>query len=215
VIVMANSKIVLTVIAATLSLGLAACETVAVRTDSAKDLSVANCHTYSFANEHVAVMEQAANSAFSNPLNAERLRGAIQTNMSIRGIQEVDRAQADCVVGYAMGSRQVLSGYYGGFYGAGWGGWGYGRRGWGWGAGWGPGWGWDGPWVDNETRISVDIFDAKTHRPIWHATASQSAYELTGPAAVEKINLAASAIFSHFPVGAPPAVVPASGASAT
>jgi hypothetical protein len=60
----------------------------------------------------------------------------------------------------------------------------------------------------------VDIFDAKSHRAIWHATASQSVYELSGPAAVEKINLAASAIFSHFPVGAPTAA-PASGAAAT
>ena len=211
---MANPKIVLAVIAATLSVGLTACETVAVRTDSARDLSVASCHTYAFANEHVAVLDQA--NAFGNPLNAERLRTAIQTNMSIRGIQEVDREAADCVVGYAMGSRQVLNGYYGGWYGAGWG-WG-GRRGWGgygWGGyGWGPGWGWDGPWVDNETRISVDLFDAKTHRPIWHATASQSVYELTGPDAVEKINLAASAIFSHFPAG-PAVAAPASGPAAT
>jgi hypothetical protein len=213
---MANPKIVLTVIAA--SVALAACETVSVRTDAARDLSVASCHTYAFANEHVAVLDQQP-AAFGNPLNAERLRSAIQTNMSIRGIQEVDRAAADCVVGYAMGTRQVLNGYYGGFYGAGWG---YGRRGWGWGGGWGggwgPGWGWDGPWVDNETRISVDIFDAKSHRAIWHATASQSVYELTGPAAVEKINLAASAIFSKFPIGAPvgaPVSAPASGAAAT
>jgi hypothetical protein len=209
---MANPKIVVAVIAATLSVGLSACETVSVKTDSAKDLSVTSCHTFAFANEHVAVLDQQP-AAFGNPLNGERLRSAIQTNMSIRGIQEVDRAAADCVVGYAMGSRQVLNGYYGGFYGAGWG-WG-GRRGFGccggWGAGWG--WGWDGPWVDNETRISVDIFDAKSHRAIWHATASQSVYELSGPAAVEKINLAASAIFSHFPVGAPAA--PASGAAAT
>jgi Domain of unknown function (DUF4136) len=201
---MANPKIVLAFIAVTLSVGLTACETVSVRTDSAKDLSVATCHTYAFANEHVAVLDQS--NAFGNPINADRLRAAIQTNMSIRGIQEVDRAQADCVVGYAMGSRQVLNGYYGGFYGAGWG-WG-GRRGfYGPGWGWGGGWGWDGPWVDNETRISVDLFDAKTHRPIWHATASQSAYELSGPAAVEKINLAASAIFAKFPFG--PATAPA------
>jgi Domain of unknown function (DUF4136) len=207
---MANPKIVLAAIAATLSVGLTACETVSVRTDAAKDLTAISCHTYAFANEHVAVLDQS--NAFGNPINADRLRGAIQTNMSIRGIQEVDRAQADCVVGYAMGSRQVLNGYYGGFYGAGWG-W-SGRRGWGygWGGGWGPGWGWDGPWVDNETRISVDLFDAKTHRAIWHATASQSAYELTGPAAVEKINLAASAIFAKFPLS-PPAGAPVSPAA--
>ena len=47
--------------------------------------------------------------------------GSIQANMAAEGIQLVDRAQADCVVGYAMGSRQVFDGYYGGYYGAGWG----------------------------------------------------------------------------------------------
>ena len=116
-----------------------------------------------------------------------------------RGIQLVDRASADCVVGYAMGSRQVFDGYYGGYYGAGWGFGGY-RRGWGFRGGWG----YDGPWVDNETRISVDLFDAKSHKPIWHASASQNVYELSGPEAVQKIDLATAAIFAKFPVGAPP-----------
>jgi hypothetical protein len=200
---MANPKIVLAVIAG-LCVGLAACNPVSVRTDYAKDMSVATCRTYAFANEHIVIPDQPA--AFSNPINADRLRAAIETNMSIRGIQLVDREAADCVVGYAMGSRQVLNGYYGGYYGAGWGwggGWGFHGRG---GCCWGGGW-YDGPWVDNETRISLDLFDAKSHRAIWHASASQSAYELSGPAAVEKINLAASAIFSKFP--APPVGAPA------
>jgi Domain of unknown function (DUF4136) len=205
---MANLKIALAIIAG--ALGLAACNTVSVRTDYAKDMSVTSCRTFAFANEHIALPDQ-PNGAFSNPLNADRLRAAIETNMSIRGIQLVDRAAADCVVGYAMGSRQVLNGYWGGYYGAGWGGWGGGGWGYRRGCCWGGGWGWDNSWVDNETRISVDLFDAKSHRAIWHASASQSAYELSGPEAVEKINLAASAIFSKFP--APPAGAPVGGAA--
>jgi Domain of unknown function (DUF4136) len=178
------------------ALGLSACNTVAVRTDYAKDLSASVCHTYAFAMEHVANADQPA--AYANPLNAERLRVSIQSQMSARGIQLVDRANADCVVGYAMGSRQVFDGYYGGYYGAGWG-FGGGRRG---GFGFSGGWGYDGPWVENETRIAVDLFDAKTHKPIWHASASQNVYELSGPEAVQKIDLATAAIFSKFPVGA-------------
>jgi hypothetical protein len=123
--------------------------------------------------------------------------------MTARGIQLVDRAAADCVVGYAMGSRQVFDGYYGGYYGAGWG-FG-GRRGWGFRGGWA----YDGPWVENETRISVDLFDGKSHKAIWHASASQNVYELSGPEAVQKIDMATAAIFAKFPVGAP---VPVSGA---
>jgi hypothetical protein len=180
-----------------LGLALSACNTVAVRTDYARDMSASVCHTYAFAMEHVANADQPA--AYANPLNAERLRVSIQSNMAARGIQLVDRASADCVVGYAMGSRQVFDGYYGGYYGAGWGFGGY-RRG---GFGFRGGWGYDGPWVENETRIAIDLFDAKSHKPIWHASASQNVNELSGPEAVQKIDLATAAIFAKFPAGAP------------
>jgi hypothetical protein len=190
------NRTLIPVLAGLAAFGLSACNTVAVRTDYAKDMSASMCHTYAFAMEHVANTDHPA--AYGNPLNAERLRVAIQSNMATRGIQLVDRAAADCVVGYAMGTRQVFDGYYGGYYGAGWGFGGY-RRGWGWGGGWG----YDGPWVENETRISVDLFDAKSHKPIWHASASQNVYELSGPEAVQKIELATAAIFNKFPGGAP------------
>jgi hypothetical protein len=58
----------------------------------------------------------------------------------------------------------------------------------------------DGPWVQNEVRIAVDLFDAKSHKPIWHASASQNTYELSGPNAEAKINLATAAIFNKFPL---------------
>jgi Domain of unknown function (DUF4136) len=206
---MLNPKLIHLVFVGTAAFGLAACETVTVRTDSAHDISAAGCHTYAFANEHVAGVDQPA--AYGNPLNAERLKVSIQSNMAARGIQLVDRAQADCVVGYAMGSRQVFDGYYGGYYGAGWGGYGYYGRGW---RG-GYGWGYDGPWVSNETRIAVDLFDNQSHKPIWHASASQTTYELSGPEAVQKIDAATAAIFNKFPIGAPPPAAAATGAATT
>jgi hypothetical protein len=171
-------------------LALGACS-LPVRTDINPNLSVTSCHSYAFADEHVANTDQP--SAFGNPLNAERLRQAIEGNMSARGIQKAaDRKAADCVVGYAMGTRQVFDDYYGNF-GIGWG-WGGG-----WGRGWGGGIGYDGPYVRDETRISVDLFDAKSRVPIWHASVSQSVAELTGPHAVERINAATTAIFTKFP----------------
>jgi hypothetical protein len=193
--IMSNKTMFRALLAAMAAASLAACNTVAVKTDTAHDMSVAICHTYAFANEHVANVDQQA--AYGNPLNAERLKVAIQANLAAKGIQAVDRAHADCVVGYAMGSRQVFDGYYGGYVGAGWG-WG---GGWGRGA-WGAGWADDG-WVQNETRIAVDVFDAKSHKPIWHASASQNVNELSGPNAVQKIDLATAAIFAKFPLGAP------------
>jgi len=183
-------------------LALGACS-LPVRTDINPNLSVTSCHTYAFADEHVANTDQP--SAFGNPLNAERLRQSIEANMGARGIQKAaDRKSADCVVGYAMGTRQVFDDYYGNF-GIGWG-WGGG-----WGRGWGGGIGYDGPYVRDETRIAVDLFDAKSRIPIWHASVSQSVAELTGPHAVERINAATTAIFTKFPV----AGVPVTGRTTT
>jgi len=192
--------------------GLAACTTLPVTTDINPNIPVSNCHTYAFAQEHAANANHP--SAFGNPLNAERLRLAIEANLAAKGIQRAaDRNTAECVVGYAMGSRQVFNDYYGGL-GYGYGGWGgfggWGRYG-GWGGGYG-GWGWDGPYVRDETRIVVDLFDAKSHTPIWHATVSQSVSDLTGPNAEARINEATAAIFAKFPTGVP---LPAGSRTAT
>jgi hypothetical protein len=197
---------------ALVGLGLSACTTLPVTTDVNPNMSVLSCHTYAFAKEFVANANQPA--AYGNPLNAERLRVAIEANLAARGIQRADNANADCVVGYAMGTRQVFNDYYGGF-GPGWGfgyGYGYGRRG-----GIYGGWGWDGPSVSDETRIAVDLFDAKSHTPIWHASVSQNVSDLTGPNAEAKINAGTAAIFAKFPIAAPlpPGAVPGGGRAAT
>jgi hypothetical protein len=177
---------------------LEACTALPVKTDINPNMSVSSCRSYAFADEHVANTDQP--SAFGNPLNADRLRMAIEFNMAAKGIQKAaDRRSAECVVGYAMGTRQVFDDFYGNF-GIGWG-WG---GGWGGRRGWGGGFGYDGPYVRDETRISIDLFDAKSRIPIWHASVSQSVSDLTGPNAVDKINAATSAIFTKFPsAGAP------------
>ena len=200
---MLNRHIIHTAVAGALGLSLAACTELPVKTDANPNMSVSNCHTYAFAQEHVANADQPA--AYGNPLNAERLRVAIEANMAAKGIQRVDRGAAECVVGYAMGSRQVFNDYYAGF-GAGWG-YGWGRRG-----GFYGGWGWDGPHVSDETRIAVDVFDAKSRTPIWHASVSQSVTDLSGPNAEAKISAGTAAIFAKFPIATP---LPAGGRAAT
>jgi Domain of unknown function (DUF4136) len=193
------------------ALALEACTTLPVTTDVNPNYSVTNCHTYAFAREHVANADQPA--AFGNPLNADRVRAAIESNLAARGIQRVnDPAAANCIIGYAIGTRQVFQDYYG------WGAGGYWGYGWGYGGyyGWGPGgpWGWDGPWVTNETRIVVDVFDAQSHKAMWHGAVSQSVSDLTGPNAAAKINTGTAAIFSKFPVAPRPAAAPLPAASA-
>jgi hypothetical protein len=186
-----------------LSAALGACTTLRVTTDVNPNFSVSNCHTYAFATEHSG----GADAAFSNPLNGDRLRAAIEGNMAARGVTKAaDRAAADCVVGYALGTRQVFNDYYAG-WGAGWGyggGYGWGRRG-----GWGGGWGYDGPWVEDETRIVVDVFDARAHKAIWHGAVSQTISDLNGPNAEAKINAATAAIFAKLPIGSAPPAPPA------
>jgi hypothetical protein len=174
---------------------LGACTTLRVTTDANPGFSVANCHSYAFTREHVANADQPA--AFGNPLNADRLRAAIETNMAARGIARVaDNGAADCVVGYALGTRQVFNDYY-----AGWGGPGWGYGGWRRGGYWGYD---DGPWVENETRVAVDIFDARSRKAMWHGAVSESMSDLTGPNADAKISAATAAIFSKLPIGAAP-----------
>ena len=126
-----NSRFVQLAVTGIVVLALGACTTLSVTTDSNPNVSVASCHTYTWAQEHIANLNEA--SAFGNPLNADRLRVAIESNLAARGIAKAaDRTPPDCVVGYSIGSRLVAD-YY-----AGWGvGFGYGwHRGWGYG-GWG------------------------------------------------------------------------------
>jgi hypothetical protein len=189
---MLSRYLLLATVGGTLGLGLAACEGLPVKTDANPNLSVGSCHTYAFANEHVANADQQA--AYGNPLNAERLRVSIAANLAAKGIQPADRAGADCVVGYAMGSRQVFNDYY-----AGWAGWG----GYGWHRGFYGGWGWDGPMVSDETRIAVDVFDARSHTPIWHASVSLNGGDLRGTNAEARISTGTAAIFSKFPIAVP------------
>jgi hypothetical protein len=188
--------------AGALGVGLAACTTLPVTTDANPNMSVSSCHTYTFANEHIANSDHPA--AYGNPLNAQRLREAVAVNLASKGIQPADPATAQCVVGYAIGSRQVFNDYYAGFGGWGYGGWG--RRG-----GFYGGWGWDGPSVSDETRIAIDIFDAKSRTPIWHASVSQNVSNLTGPNAEAKISQGTAAIFAKFPL----ATLPAAGGRTT
>ena len=199
---MLNIKAIQGIIGVSVGLALSACNTLYVKTDSNPELSVAMCHTYAFAHEHVANADHPA--AYGNPLNADRLRAAIEANMAAKGLlRAADAKSADCVVGYAMGSRQVFEDYYGGIgmgfgYGWGWGGGGY--------------WGYEGPWVRDETRIAVDVFDAKSRKAIWHASVSQTVSELSGSRAEAHISAATAAIFTKFPVGTP---LPAAGRTST
>jgi hypothetical protein len=122
----------------------------------------------------------------ANPLNENRLRSAIAAHLKTGVVQDVG-GNADCLVGYGIGSNYVVDpGPYPGW-------------GWGYGYGWGYGWGWPGPYVWREGIIAVDLYDAKTKQPLWHASVDQSLSGATGDEAQKRIDAAVAAIFTKYP----------------
>jgi hypothetical protein len=170
----------------------AACTTVRVTTDvNSALISSVHCRTFAWSGAFHPRPGAPLRSTIANPLNEARLRTAITASLASKGVQPATDG-ADCLVGYGIGSRNVVEGAA---YPPGWG--------WGWGYGWGWGgygyWGWDWPYVYREGIIGVDLYDAKTRQPFWHAMANQSLNGLTGADAEKKINEAVAAMFAKYP----------------
>jgi Domain of unknown function (DUF4136) len=173
--------------------GLGACTSLRVTSDVNQPLaSNVKCHSFAWAGSFHGSSDS-LRSTVANPVNESRLRAAIQSNLSTYGVQ-LTATDADCLVGYGIGMRNVVDGYpYG--YGWGWGGgygWRYGGVGY-------YGYGWDYPYVYSEGIIGVDLYDAKTKQALWHASVDQNLQGATGDRADKKIQAAVAAIFTKYP----------------
>jgi hypothetical protein len=173
------------------------------RVDADARQSVAACRSYAFADTPLGGPE----GAYSNPLNDKRLREGIASQLSAHGVQPAaDAAGADCVVSYAIGSRLAPDAASPRF------GWGMG-----WGGGWGHRWGgsvaWSTPSDVREGRVSVDLFDARTHQALWHAYVDADVTHLTGGEAEQRISEVVKAIFAKYPAPAAAPAAPAPGGS--
>jgi hypothetical protein len=158
---------------------LGACTTLSVRTDVNSALAGSvHCGSYAWAGSFHG--NSPLRSTVANPINESRLRSAIAAHLT--GIQS-DASKADCLVGYGIGSTQVIDP-------------GFGYYGWGWGPGW---YGWDGPYAYREGIIAVDVYEAKSRQPLWHASVDQSLYGVSGPEAEKRIDAAVAAIFTKHP----------------
>ncbi len=175
-------------------LALSACSTTPrVRYDYDSKVNIVSYHSYVW--EQVDDDTSAGGAAFKNPLNQKRLRAAVDANLIKQGMQPVaEGAQPDAYVTVAMGTRQSID---------------VDDRlpvriGFGWGV-WNPGfmgsvnWTTDGMYNYREGRIAVDVFDAKTREPIWHAAVEQDLSYLTGNNAEARINAVVAAMFAKFP----------------
>ncbi len=150
------------------------------------------CHTFAFSGSFRT--DNPMRGTVANPVNESRLRAAITSHMQSIGVQ-LTKENPDCLVGYGIGSNLVVDpGYPMGPYPYGYGYWGWG----GWGPYWGPS-GWDGPYVYRQGMIGIDLYDARTHEALWHASVDQDLYRATGADAEQKIDIAVAALFAHFP----------------
>jgi Domain of unknown function (DUF4136) len=181
------------ILAATVFGGLAACTTLRVTSDvNTAVAGSVQCHTFAWAGTFKS--DSPLRSSIANPVNESRLRGAITAHLASMGVQPATGNNADCLVGYGIGAQSVLEGAYP----AGWG-WGYGY-GWGWRGGYYGGyWGWDEPYIYREGIIAVDLYEARSKQPIWHASVNQSLYGATGADAEQKIDKAVDALFTKYP----------------
>jgi len=148
-------------------------------------ISHVHCGTFAWAGEFRS--NSPLRSTIANPVNESRLRTAIASHLG--GVIQPAPGNADCLVGYGIGGYHVVGGAYPYAYG------------WGYPYGWGPyayGWG-PGPYVYPEGVIAVDLYDARTGQPLWHASTEQSLFGATGAEAEKRIDAAVAAIFTKYP----------------
>lgn len=168
---------------------LGACKTLRVGSDHDPAASFSAYHTYVWMPPHTNADES------PNPLVVQRAHDAIENALSAKGYRLAsDPAHADFVVDFTIGSREradIRS------YPAPYGGpWLWGNTYW-WGA---PYWGSE---VDvhqyREGTLSIDIFDANTHRPAWHGWAHKELTHADLEHSAGSIREAVDAVLEQFP----------------
>jgi hypothetical protein len=184
-----TSLSVLWLIATTLCLSaLVGCATMDVGSDYDRAATFTQFHTFT-------IMRRQHNDV-QNPLVVTRAEDAIREELVRRGYQETNNPQsADFSVDFTIGSKERtdVNAYPDPYVGAGWG---WGRRGW-WGGGY---------WGDTldvrqyrEGTLSIDVFDARTHRPVWHGWAKKELNRSDIEHSEAPIRKAVNAVLAKFP----------------
>jgi hypothetical protein len=140
-----------------------------------------HCGSFAWAGEFRS--NSALRSTIASPLNESRLRAAIASHLG--GRIQPGPGNADCLVGYGIGGYYAMSGAYPYPYG------------WAWSYPYG--WGGPGPYAYPQGVIAVDLYDARTGQPLWHASTEQSLFGVSGPEAEKRIDSAVAAIFTKYP----------------
>lgn len=174
-------------VALPLTLMLSACETLRVGSDYDRTANFSTYHTFSWLPRE--------NYGVKNPLVVERARDAILAALEQKGYRYVENsAGADFAVDFTIGARErvdILT--YPRPYGGPW--YWYGRYWWGY-----PYWG-TGVNVMRyrEGTLAIDVFDAKTHRPVWHGWAKKPLSHADIVHSSKPIRAAVDAVLARFP----------------
>jgi hypothetical protein len=149
----------------------------------------------SFAGYHSFTWLPRAHSRTRNPLTVQRARDAIQVELIRKGYTLAsDAASADFAVDFTIGSRARMdvhaypAPYFGSWYVGGPGWWGY------------PYW---GSQIDvreyREGTLSIDVFDARSRRPVWHGWAKKELSQSDLERSEKPIREAVEAVLMKFP----------------
>lgn len=174
------------IVAAAVAVLLAACASLQVGSDFDRTANMRGYHTFAWMpRDHHGT---------SNPLVAQRAHDAIRGVLTSKGFTySEDSAQADFVVDFTIGSheRTDIQSYPAPYAGAGWG-----YRGW-----------WGYPYWGNEVDVrqyregvlSIDVFDGRTHRPVWHGWAKKELSRADVERSEGPVRTAVEAVLERFP----------------
>lgn len=185
------------IVAAFLSLGLAACAsgfTASYDSDTSHDFSGYQTYAWMSANPMIV----GSSNRIPNPLLEPKIMSAMEDGLASKGFRKVDDPEsADFVLSFTVGSREEIKvDSYPATYA------GYGYRG---------AWGWGGPYygmgMATETQVrqlqkgmlALDVFDVKEHRPVFHAVAEKSISDSDRKKMDETIQAAVNAVLAAFP----------------
>ncbi len=184
-------RIVTSLLVVFIAVAAASCATVQVGSDYDRSASFSNYHTFTLMHR-----DHHGDPGMTNPLVVQRTEDAVRQEMIRKGYSlATDPAAADFTVDFTIGSheRTDVNTYPEPYVGMGWG----------WG---GPGW-WGGSyWGNNldvrqyrEGTLSIDVFDAHTHRPVWHGWAKKELSRRDIEQSEEPIRAAVSSVLAKFP----------------
>ena len=165
----------------------AGCTTIKVASDFDPQANFSALHTYQF---HLAPADDPADPRVQNSLLDERIRAAVDTELSTKGFQKLRSGSPDFLVSFHVGVESKLDvttlnrsyPYYGGYYGA-WGGY-------------------------SETMVReyeqgtlmIDVIDPASGSLIWRGSAQSEVKDLKTPEArTKRINVVVERVLAKFP----------------